>query len=143
MPILTNPRREAYAQALSLGKTADEAYALAGYKANRGNASRMKANDSITNRVTELQHQLAAKFDVTRETIAAQYAEDREFARTKGQAGAMVAATTGIARLYGLVSEKQETKNLTLNVLRPYARMPAPIDDVEEWERRYAAGGLK
>jgi phage terminase small subunit len=37
MGILINPRHECFAQALAQGKTANEAYALAGYKANEGN----------------------------------------------------------------------------------------------------------
>jgi phage terminase small subunit len=40
--LLANPRYERFAQALALGKTATEAYALAGYKANDGNASRAR-----------------------------------------------------------------------------------------------------
>ena len=40
----------AFAQALARGKTATEAYVLAGYKANDGNASRMKGNERISAR---------------------------------------------------------------------------------------------
>jgi hypothetical protein len=39
---LANQRHERFAQALAQGKTATEAYALAGYRANDGNASRLK-----------------------------------------------------------------------------------------------------
>jgi phage terminase small subunit len=42
MGTLANQRHERFAQALAQGKSATEAYALAGYKANDGNASRMK-----------------------------------------------------------------------------------------------------
>jgi hypothetical protein len=41
------------AQALAQGKAANEAYALAGYKANDGNASRMKGNERILARVED------------------------------------------------------------------------------------------
>lgn len=61
MSLLSNPRHEAFAQALAKGKTADEAYALAGFKPNRGNATRLKANDSIQKRVQELQSRVAEK----------------------------------------------------------------------------------
>ncbi len=61
MPVLPNQRHEAFAQALAKGKSADEAYAEAGFKANRGNASRLKANDSILKRVTELSARSAEK----------------------------------------------------------------------------------
>ena len=45
---LTNQRHERFAQAWAEGKTATEAYVLAGYKANDGNASRMKGNERIS-----------------------------------------------------------------------------------------------
>lgn len=54
MPILPNSRHEQFAQALAKGKTADEAYALAGFKPDRGNASRLQQKDSIRQRVAEL-----------------------------------------------------------------------------------------
>lgn len=54
MPILENPRHEKFAQELAKGKTADEAYQIAGYKANRGNATTLKQQQSISIRVAEL-----------------------------------------------------------------------------------------
>lgn len=54
MPVLDNARHERFAQELAKGKTADEAYVLAGYRANRGNASTLKANQSIEARVAEI-----------------------------------------------------------------------------------------
>ena len=50
MPPLRNARHEAFARALFEGETADEAYVKAGYSENRGNASRLKAKESILNR---------------------------------------------------------------------------------------------
>lgn len=55
MPVLPNQRHEAFAQALAKGKTADEAYALAGFKPNRGNAATLKAKQSILDRVEPYQ----------------------------------------------------------------------------------------
>jgi phage terminase small subunit len=54
MGIVINLRHERFAQALAQGKTATEAYALAGYKANDGNASRLKGNERISARVQEI-----------------------------------------------------------------------------------------
>lgn len=61
MPALPNPRHEAFAQALASGKTADEAYQVAGYSPNRGNATTLKANQSISKRVAELVEAAASK----------------------------------------------------------------------------------
>jgi phage terminase small subunit len=55
MPTLANPRHESFAQALARGMSAAAAYVEAGYKANTGNASTLKADQSISQRVAELQ----------------------------------------------------------------------------------------
>lgn len=54
VPILSNPKHERFCQELAKGKTADEAYQLAGYKANRGNATTLKQHESISIRIGEL-----------------------------------------------------------------------------------------
>jgi len=69
MPILKNPKHERFAQQLAQGKTADEAYQLAGYRENRGNAARMKANDSIVSRVAEIQGKGADKAELSVERV--------------------------------------------------------------------------
>ena len=60
MPVLANPRHERFAQALHDGKTADEAYIIAGFQKNRHNASRLKTNETIRKRVDELLEEKAA-----------------------------------------------------------------------------------
>jgi len=65
MPVLTNARHETFAQALAGGKTAAQAYVLAGYKPNDGNAGRLKANPRITARVSEILGKAAARVEVT------------------------------------------------------------------------------
>lgn len=54
MAALKNPRHEKFAQGLSRGLTADQAYQDAGFKANRGNAATLKQKQSIQDRVAEL-----------------------------------------------------------------------------------------
>lgn len=51
---LKNERHEKFAQGIASGKAVSEAYKEAGYEPNRGNASRLKAQDSIKARVEEL-----------------------------------------------------------------------------------------
>jgi hypothetical protein len=108
MAVLGNSRWERFAQGLAKGLTADEAYQRAGYKANRGNAATLKANQSILDRASELQGKAAAKVVTTVEDIARQLDEDRAFARESGKASAAVAATMGKAKVLGLVVEKHE-----------------------------------
>jgi phage terminase small subunit len=69
MGILINLRHERFAQALAQGKAANEAYALAGYKANDGNASRLKGNERISARVQEIVGRAAERAEVSLERI--------------------------------------------------------------------------
>jgi len=55
VPALKNHRHEKFAQALAAGKSAAKAYVEAGYKPNRGNAVKLKRQESILQRVTELE----------------------------------------------------------------------------------------
>jgi len=66
---LANLRHERFAQALARGKTATEAYVLAGYKANDGNASRMKGNERISARVEEIVGRAADRAEVSLERV--------------------------------------------------------------------------
>lgn len=67
MSVLSNPKHERFAQELVKGKSATEAYATAGFKPSRPNASRLQHDDNVSQRVREL---LAA-----RETIDAKATE--------------------------------------------------------------------
>src|SRR5690606_25662960 len=90
------------------GKTADEAYALAGYKPNRGNAATLKANQSILDRVAELQQRAAKKVEVTVESLAIELEEARQIAMAEKQSSAAVSATMGKAELFGLGVEHRK-----------------------------------
>lgn len=105
---LEDQRQERYAQGLASGKTGDQAYKLAGFKVNRGNASRLKSNDRVKSRVAFLLGKLAARAIVTAESIAVQLDEDRALAHAVAQPGAAVSASTAKAKLFGLMSEKHE-----------------------------------
>jgi phage terminase small subunit len=66
---LANLRHERFAQALAQGKPATKAYVLAGYKANDGNASRMKGNERISARVQEIVGRAAERAEVSLERV--------------------------------------------------------------------------
>jgi phage terminase small subunit len=71
---LTNPRHEAFALALAAGASADAAYVAAGYRRNRGNAARLKANESIQRRVAEISGTAAALAEVDLAAVLRAYA---------------------------------------------------------------------
>ena len=107
MPILRNPRHEKFAQELATGKTADAAYILAGYRANRSNAARLSASRDIQKRVAEIQSLGAELAAVTIETLIAEAEAARSKAMAeRGGANAAVAAITAKAKLAGLWREK-------------------------------------
>lgn len=108
MPILPNPRHEAFAQALAKGKTQVEAYAEAGYKPNESHASRLVSNGKVADRVAELQRSAAEETVFTIADMVRQVDEDRTFAREQGQAAAAHSASMGKAKLLGLLVERQQ-----------------------------------
>jgi hypothetical protein len=61
LPVLKNPRHERFCQELAKGKSATEAYAAAGYKGNRRNASHLATKSDIKRRLEELQSEIAAR----------------------------------------------------------------------------------
>lgn len=111
MPILSNQRHELFAQGLAAGKTADQAYQEAGYRANRGNATTLKANKSISNRVAEILEQAAVLVELTRADILNMLTEDRKLARENNQASAAIRATELLGReLCSMFVERKEHK---------------------------------
>lgn len=72
MPVLRNPRHEAFAQGLAKGLTADAAYREAGYKSNRKNAARMKTYEDIRERVLELSRAALPEIEATVERVLAE-----------------------------------------------------------------------
>lgn len=65
MPVLKNARHEAFAQGLAKGLTAEQAYQEAGFKPHRGNASTLRANQNVLDRVAEIQSKAAEKAEWT------------------------------------------------------------------------------
>ena len=54
MPHLDNLRHEKFCRYIVRGRTADKAYADAGYRPHRGNAARLRAKETVNARIAEL-----------------------------------------------------------------------------------------
>src|SRR6516165_5860821 len=102
MPVLENQRHEIFAQEIAKGKTASESYVLAGFKPNRANASRLKANSNIVRRVLELSEAGATRAEITLEGILRELDEAISIAKQKGQPNALINAAQLRAKLCGL-----------------------------------------
>ncbi len=134
--MLANPRHEAFCRALVEGESANGAYAKAGYKRSRKNAARLRTNDDIQRRVTELQANAARKTQVTIETIAAQLDEDRALALRLGQASAAVQASVAKAKLFGLVVDRRELETHVTKPMRTPGPHPSQMT-IAEWQERF------
>ncbi len=71
-------------------------------------AKELLDNGKITARVEGLQAGHQERHEVTVDSLTDEYEEARDVAKDGGQASAMVSATTGKAKLHGLVTDKQE-----------------------------------
>ena len=130
MAILTNPRHEAFAQALARGMSASAAYVECGYKANRHNAAALAREEHIRTRVTELQEEklaihkqataeAVANAKVTIESLIAEAEAARAKAMSeKGGAAAAVSALTAKAKLAGMWREKVDQHNTGTSTVR-------------------------
>jgi phage terminase small subunit len=72
MAELKNTRHELFCRGLVAGKTADQAYQDAGYKASRAHASRLAAKGNIRQRVSELHQSVAQAATVDRAWVLQQ-----------------------------------------------------------------------
>jgi phage terminase small subunit len=131
MLALPNPRHEKFAQGLAEGKTAINAYELAGYKPDRGAASRLSANVSIRTRVAELQGKSAERAIVTLEGLIQKAGEIMLAAYEAQQFSASVAALTAQAKLAGFWVDKQESTN------KNYVVSAEPEPTPEEWDEKF------
>jgi phage terminase small subunit len=120
---LPNAKHEKFAQELSKGKSATEAYVLAGYKANDGNAATLKGNQRVLDRVAELQNAGSLRVEVTIASLIQEAAEIQKEARAANQHSAAIAALTAKAKLAGLWVDKNENTNRNVD--------PARVTDAE------------
>lgn len=111
MPALSNPKHERFAQALAKGETADAAYVLAGYEENRGNATRLKANESIEARVAEILERAATRAEITVASISdrlLKIADKCEKSSESAKLSVARATLMDVAKLNGLIVDKRE-----------------------------------
>jgi hypothetical protein len=112
MPVLSNAKHELFCQHLALGKTASEAYELAGYKPSRSNASVLRAKQNISDRLAEILREsektVLDQIEYTRDALLSELEEARKLALKRGQPSAAVQASMGKAKLLGLIIDRRE-----------------------------------
>lgn len=108
MPVLDHPRWEIFAQERAKGKTEVQAYELAGFSPDDGNASRLADRPEVKARIQELTGKAAERAEVTIASLLAELDEARDLAKEVKQPAALVAATREKAVLSGNRVEKKE-----------------------------------
>lgn len=114
--------------------TADEAYAEAGFKPDRGNASRLTANDNVRARVGELQAGAATRSEITVANLTAELLRIAAKGEPLGEAPGLSVARAALmdaAKLNGLLIERTENRNTV------YSVSDEPMTE-EEWARGFA-----
>ena len=108
--IETGNASEAYRQAYNAGKMKPDSVNV--------NASKLLADTKVALRVAELKSELVERHKVTADTIAKMLREDREFAQECKTPGAAVSATMGLAKIYGLLTDKTELTGKDGNAIK-------------------------
>lgn len=106
MPELKNARHELFAQELAKGRSATEAYALAGYNGDRAHASRLAAKGNISARKQELLAIAAERTGVTVDWIVDRIRENVERAMQREVVKDTRGRKTGEYRYDGAVANK-------------------------------------
>jgi phage terminase small subunit len=122
MPVLKNARHERFAQELAKGKSATEAYVLAGYEVDAKSAneagSRLSRNVKVEKRVKELLDKAEKRTLVSIESITAELDEARQHAlKDPKGAAAAVSASMGKAKLHKLLEEEKVSPAVAVTVI--------------------------
>lgn len=147
MPPLSNPRHERFAQELAKGKSADEAYQAAGYRQNRGNATTLKANQSVQARLEELQSRATEGIVLTRQWVIERLVENANRAM-QAEAVERDGVPTGEYRYEGSVANRalellgKELGMFVDRIEQDQAVRMISADPMtpDEWREKYAAG---
>jgi phage terminase small subunit len=118
MPALQNPKHERFAQELAKGKSATDAYVIAGYKLSEQNAHRLTRNDDVKTRVAEIVDRGAIRSEITLASLMQEAGEIQAAAMEAKQLSAATAALTVKAKLAGLWIDKAENTNRNVDPTR-------------------------
>lgn len=119
MPILTNTRHERFAQGLAKGLSQLEAYTQAGYKPDRGSATKLAQKASISQRIAEIAAPAVEKSKVTAEYLLERLCMEIEGEVEDATQTGRVSAMKLAAQLAGLLIERREnTHHIEPDVLR-------------------------
>ena len=106
-------KRKRFAEEYAIDQNATKAALRAGYSERSAHVTgcRLLKDANIREALDNATARHAERCDVTIDSLTAEYEEARELAKASGQPAAMVSASTGKAKLHGLVTDKQQTEH--------------------------------
>ena len=124
-----NARQELFVQGLLVGKSADQAYQDAGYRPDRGHASRLATNGNVLERLAELRKPVVKAVQVTLEGHLRDLLGLRNMATTAGQFGVAITAEVNRGKAAGLYVDRK------INHIKR-------LDEMNDAELRHVLGEL-
>jgi phage terminase small subunit len=110
MAPLRNVKHEQFVQHLLQGKDATEAFELAGFNRDSGNANRLFKNPKVHARLRELQDEIAGQTKITVESLIGELEQARVKATDLKQLSATIRAIEAKAKLAGLMVERSKVE---------------------------------
>ena len=123
---------------IAQGKSASEAYVLAGYKAHDGNASTLRGNQKVSDRIAELMERAAVNTITTVETLLEAAWGIMKEARAKDDFSAASATLERAAKIAGLWVD--QSKQQSANVTTVFSATPLTAD---EWSQQHSPETLQ
>jgi hypothetical protein len=108
MPALKNGRQEIFAQEIAKGSTQGDAYAVAGYRPDVGNACTLTKNHKVKQRIAEIQQGAVERAQITVGTLLGLADEVRGLAIADKQHSVAVGAIKEMGILTGLRIDRRE-----------------------------------
>ena len=136
MPVLPDAKYEKFAQGLAKGSTQTKAYKDAGFKGDRGHASRLASNGNIKARVKEIQESMAkqvveeAAWDAR--TMFERHRRLADLAMAAGDIKTAAQIEQFIIRCFGY----EDSPTMTQEAMLGRAQVPAKIDEQVDEEPR-------
>jgi phage terminase small subunit len=137
-------KQETFVRKVAEGMAASRAYREAGYTATAHAAEVMASktlrNAEVAARLAELRAEQARRHEVTIDSLAREFDENRAHALRVDQVAAAVQATAMKAKLFGFMVDRQQVQ-VEHTLRKPSADENAPAEmSLEDWQAKYAGG---
>ena len=131
MPILDNPKHEAFARELAKGSSQAESYASAGYRPSDQHASRLASDGKVLARVAELTARITDAVMLTREWVLERLIANANAAMEERDGNVANRALELLGKELGMFVDRSE------HTLKNYDISDKPGPTIEEWQDKH------